>query len=86
MKTKILIVAVGLALSVNVQAKSNQQRVVERYPEAICFGTHGYWTVKIKPACGPHEGVWTTIGSDDSSEDTAWFTALEWLLAYDYCQ
>jgi hypothetical protein len=68
----------------------DRQRVLARHPEArIEWGHTSYgwsgWAVKVKPSCGAGAHNWREIGADETSKNTAWFTALEWLLAYDYC-
>lgn len=74
-----------LATGLVTYSGTNRERVLARHPEAR-IQRHGQeWIIAIKPNCGPHARDWFEIGSDNLSEDTAWFTALEWLLAYDYC-
>lgn len=99
MKIKILVVAVFFAIALNVHAESNRQRVLKRHPEAHCRAIPGFilntatdkyesgklWQVTLKPSCGPYAHEWTIVTLNAASTDEAWFTALEWLLAYDYC-
>lgn len=85
MKTKILMALFVLLFAVTGNAVTNKQRVLARHPEARCHYRGGAWIVELKPSCGPTKGLWMPLGWDNEREDTAWFTALEWLLAYDWC-